>query len=891
MDERKNQAGAAGHPLPEAPIVGREPQLGELLERAAAVLAARTPRAVTVLGGAGVGKSRLLSEFLVRLRAREPRWRVLKTQVRPGGSALGPVQRLLKARFGLLDVADTEAARARVREQVEAVLGDRRSEEFLHFLGAYLGLEFPGTPFARAVEETAAERRAVGRAVLRRFLELDAREQPLLLLVEDLHYAPEDTLDLFHCLATGLQEGPVLLLFGARPELLARRGDWFDGGSGKARHDRLDLAPLGPDEAAQLVERLLGAWLPEVPEALIDAAVDEAGGNPYLLRQIVRSFAEHGVVHFEPGGRASVRLDRLDEAHLPLDVEQAIGARIASLAPAERELLERAAALGGVFWLGALVAIERHGARPPELWGGQDSLATHYEQMLDDLAERDFVLRMPDSTLPGEIEYAFRHNLERELLARLAPPAERRSHQRVLAEWLQARLPEPDEAQCEMLAQAYEAGGVGHAAARFYLEAAERARARYANRKAAEYFGRGLALLGEEDAVARLQALHDHGDVLQLDGRNEEALAAFQEMLQLAWRLDLRAKGGVAHNRIGRLYRSIGRLREAMRHLGTALALFEASGDERGIASTLDDIGKVHWMRGDYETAERFTLQALERRRALGDDRGVALGYNNLGIVYQDSGRFAEALEAFQQALELRRSIDDLPGIAQSLNNLGTVYQDRGEHERAAELYREALQVARRVGDRMRQAVVLTNLGESEYRRGRPKEAIEVLREAERLSEGLGDLILEGEILRGLAKAHLLARDETRAREYIDAAIDRFERAGGEPFLGVALRTFAEISAEAGWGGEEHERAQQAFERAMAIFEQLGNDVELLRTAEAYASFLERHAASDADAAARARKLRERAEAIRGRLHESGERSLAALRDESTQPTAPRPGS
>ena len=166
-----------------------------------------------------------------------------------------------------------------------------------------------------------------------------------------------------------------------------------------------------------------------------------------------------------------------------------------------------------------------------------------------------------------------------------------------------------------------------------------------------EYYEKALPLLGESDVVVRLDLLHCYGDVLQLSGNNEKALDAFREMLRIAFRLELKAKGGVAHNRIGRLYRSIGKLDEAMRHLGTGQALFVAAGDTRGVASSMDDIGKVHWMRGDYDAAERFIAKSLDMRREFGDARSIALSLNNLGLVYQDSGRFRRGPACFSRSI------------------------------------------------------------------------------------------------------------------------------------------------------------------------------------------------------------------------------------------------
>ncbi|HEY8432305.1 MAG TPA: tetratricopeptide repeat protein, partial [Sandaracinaceae bacterium] len=478
----------------------------------------------------------------------------------------------------------------------------------------------------------------------------------------------------------------------------------------------------------------------------------------------------------------------------------------------------------------------------------------------------------------------------RDALHKLTSAEASRRYHRCVAEWLEMRLEERGEEALELLAQHYELGGAEREAGLYYLSAGDRARARYANAKAADYYAKGLALLGDRDVVRRIDAEHNYGDVLQLLGRNEEAIRAFRRMLALAYRLDLKAKGGAAHNRIGRVYRAIGQLEEAMRHLGTGHALFDAAGDRRGVASSLDDVGKVHWMRGAYEAAERFMRRSLELRREIGDPRSIALSLNNLGLVYQDSGRFEEALEAFSEALSIRREIGDASGMAQTLNNLGTIHQDNGDHAQATALWTEALEYARRVGDRMREAVILTNLGESSYRQRKPEEAIAILSQAERISATLGDRILEAEILRGLAKAHLLLQDVPAAHAYVTRSVALFEKARSKPFLGVALRTLAEVEARTEPPEEARKKAESAYRRALALFEELGNEVELARTCESFADFLEPLVGEhDRERQAEIARLRERALEVHGRQLASETYALPPLEGERTEPGARLP--
>ncbi len=886
-----------------ATLVARTAELRVLDEALRGVRDDKKARTVTVVGAAGIGKTRLVRDFLAKQRdSALGAPRVFRGSAREGGGAYDVFARVLRARFGIVEGMDAEAAKAQVRAQVAAVLEDRKVGDVCFFLGQLLDLEFMDSPLIQAVRGDAAQMRLLRRAVLKRFFVADALHVPrssvvdpveaappgaspasrppgppgpIVLVFDDLHHATDESLELLGHLNDGL-DAPILLLCLARPEMLARRDDWRKHGGN--RHKVIELSPLSETDSARVMEELLGpCGDSEGVEDLVDAATTLAGGNPALLERMVRVFHDMGVVEvkdeFAEVEQWLVHVEKLEQVKLPLTVEDAIQARIAALSTEERDMLERAATMGSVFWLGGLLAITRLDVNAPDIWSRSAVTdITKIRDLLRELKERDYILKLPDSTFPDDEEYAFKHNLEREMLLKLLPKAQAARFHKAIADWLSFKPHvRTHEEYMGQLARHQELAGLVVQSAATYLEAADLARSRYANLKAYEYYVKGLGLLrdgAEGSTEQQLRALHHFGDVLQVQGKNDEALDAFNEMLARAYRLDLRAKGGAAHSRIGRLYRDTGRLDDAQVHLEAALALFEDAQDERGIASTVDDLGKLWWLRGDYQKALENTQRALGMRRRIGDRRSIALSLNNLGLVYQDSGQFKLALDAFEQALRIRREIGDLVGVSISLNNLGTVAQDQRDDQRALTLFLEAFEVAKETGDRNRIALVLTNLGETYNRLGDPAKAIVHLKQAEEIADELGDKLGLAEAVRGLGKAYLAQREYTKARECTARAVEIFREVQSKVQLGVALRSLGEVMAAGSAGGEGLMTARAHLLQSVWIFEEIGNDVELARSCRVYAALLKASPDYETDPASakEAEQFARRAEEIFAKL-------------------------
>jgi tetratricopeptide (TPR) repeat protein len=850
-------------------FVGRAAEMKALDEVLTAVENGEA-RIVTIVGPAGAGKSRLVQELVQRRRGAASFPRLYRGSARDTGAPFGVFGRLLRARFGLVEGMDKEAAREQVRAQVATVLDDGKVGDVVYFLCQLLGVPGEESPLTRALGDDPQEAAILRRAVVKAFLEADAAASPLCLVFEDVHLAHDDSVTLLRALLEYLS-GRILVLCTARTELYARHEEW--GRAGEARHRVIELGPLGAADADALLRDMLAPCEGGPPVELVERARAFAGGNPSLLEQMVRIYLDKGVLADVAAvgetPRWRVDLDRLAAAALPLTVGDAVTARVAALEPAALAVLEQAAAMGPVFWTGAFVPLARMGRDAPDLWGqaaGDD--ATAIQATLAGLVERDYVRRLPDASFPGSEEYAFANNLELEAVGKRTRPSVLRRYHQILADWMeQKEATNAREEYASMLAEHREKAGDPIRAGVAYLDAGDVARERYASSRACELYQRGLDLLGESFALRRIDALHHYGDVLQLSGRIDDALAAFREMLGLAYRLDLKNKGGAAHNRIGRLYRGTGALEDAGKHLHAGLSLFREVDDERGVASSIDDIGKLHWLKGEYEQALVALRDGLARRRKLADRRSIALSLNNIGLAQQDSGHFKDAVESFTQALQIRRAIGDLVGVVTTLNNLGTIAQDQSDFPRALALFDEALGVARQIGDRNRTSLVLTNIGETHYRMGSPDQAILVLKQAEELFDELGDKLGLAEALRGLGKAYMLDGNLPKAREAISRAVDLFAAVRSKVHLGVALRTLGEITAAGGWGSAHTKSAREYFARAAAIFEQTGNDVELARTFKVFSRFLLDGAAKTDEGARReAIGMNTRAEAIFTRL-------------------------
>jgi class 3 adenylate cyclase/tetratricopeptide (TPR) repeat protein len=470
-------------------FVGREEELDRLMAAYRAVASQGRPRLVTMIGDAGVGKSRLIRELWDRLSDERPEPGRLVGRCLPYGRAITywPLGEILREHLGIVEGDAPDDVRRR--------LGDRP------ILGLTLGLDVAGDLHPLAARDALHEAWIA-------FFESLVRDRPAVVLIEDLHWAEPPLLDLTEQVVRGVA-GPLLLLATARPDFVDARAGW---GSGRYDAETIWLEPLGAATAGALVEGLFEGAL---PSATRDLVVDRAEGNPLFIEELVGSLIDQGLA--ERRGDRWVVGEVPADLRIPDTVQAVVAARMDLLGPAEKAALQAAAVIGRTFWTGPLYDLVED---QPDL------------RLLED---RDFIRRRSGSSLEGEREFAFKHAITRDVAYESVPKGRRARLHAAFAEWIEARMGDRDETAAT-LAHHYAAAvapdvadlawsgdpdqlaALSQRAVRWLARAGDLARARYELDEAVALYRQALELRPRPDEEVALWRDIARTHALRFDG-------------------------------------------------------------------------------------------------------------------------------------------------------------------------------------------------------------------------------------------------------------------------------------------------------------------------------------------------------------------------------------
>src|SRR6185312_4241437 len=324
----------------ETPMIGREGELKILQDALRQAIEDRESQVVTVVGEAGLGKSRLLLEFDRWVELLPDRVWYFKGRASPSmiNSPYGLLRDLFAYRFEILETDGADAVREKLERGVGGFLpGDSGAVEKAHFIGQLLGYDFSSSPHLKSVLGDARQMRERALVYVGQLFSEAASKQPVLLLFEDIHWADERSLEALAQVIAACPKLQLAAVFLARPALFERMPSW---GEGRSNHQRVSLKPLSKLDSRRLVGEILRK-VESVPADLRDMIVSNAEGNPFYVEELVKMLGEEGVI-VQDGERLRVESGRLAELKVPPTLTGVLQARLDGLSAGERETLQRA---------------------------------------------------------------------------------------------------------------------------------------------------------------------------------------------------------------------------------------------------------------------------------------------------------------------------------------------------------------------------------------------------------------------------------------------------------------------------------------------------------------------------------------------------------------------
>lgn len=608
----------------ETHMVGRTAELNLLKDTLHRVFHYRHTQLVTIIGESGIGKSRLLYEFQNYLDLQDTEVWLFRARTPPTVYTLpySLIRDVFIFRAQILSSDPIGAAREKLVQMVQQFIPGTRGEEHAHLIGHFFGFNFAYSGYLRALSWRQIQQKAT-QSILN-LLRAASQSDPIVIFLEDIHWADNASLDLIEHIATECHDISLLMVCIAQPLLLERRPAWGE----VSNHQTLHLGPLTLDQSYRLVEEICRRG-PQLASETIDHIITCGQGKPLTIEEAVL----------------------LVKAGLPFDdcmtLEDIVRARVAALTPDERRLLNKAAVLGQNFWDRALATMDY--PMPDDLSSVQTTLVT--------LQHQDFITHQDNTAFAATQEYQFRHMTLRNLIYQDLPDAKR--YHGPAASWRVAHSAQRVREYAAILANHYEEAGEQAQAAEYLIRAGKQSAGVGAFAEARVFYEHALHVLDDtESASRRMALLYWLGDTLWHLERYTESQPIILESLHLAETTGDRKLVADNLRLLGWVARGSGDSGAAWGYALESLNVAREIGDRDGSAHSQHLLGRLALEVGRFDDAQRYFESCLNVYRSLSYQYETAETLSGLAEVNYRRGLLKEAFVLGQIALNMAANLD-----------------------------------------------------------------------------------------------------------------------------------------------------------------------------------------------------------------------------------------
>lgn len=819
----------------ETRLVGRKNELERMLDALETVFEDGEMQAVSIIGEAGLGKSRLLFEFRDCVELMSEKVRVFNARATETMRDLpySLVRDLFSFRFEILDDDSPEVAREKL---VTGFLKLIENSEFktsdaemkIHFIGQLIGFDFSESLHIKGILDDLQQLQTRALLYAGQFFSAISAEIPTVIYLDDLHWADDKSLGFFDYLARNCADAPILILEFARPILFEHRPHW---GEGQTNRTRLNLTPLTKRESRALIEDILQKMPQGVPPNLQDLIVSNAEGNPFYVEELIKMFIDRRAI-IAHSDEWTLDESRLGEAEVPATLNGVLQARLDKLTVWEKTILQQASVIGREFWD---KAVENFGAE------------INVSAVLESLRRKELLYRHETSAFSGTNEYLFKHALLRDATYETVLLGERRKWHEKTANWLIETSGERADEYAATIAAHYEKNQNLGQTAEWFGRAGNQASKTYAAESAVLYFQKALQF-AEKSEISPEQKMDWQkglGMALWSQAKFTEGIKAHREMLKIAETLEDKVAQTEALYAISAYQLEKGENRAALESAVEAVRIAREAGDSESARLALSSVlyrqGRATLSLGNYEKAIEIGEEGLQIAEAYGEHSNTekAFCFHLLAGANMFLGNYEKAVFYGENEVYLREKKGDKRALAQALNVLGEIMRLQGNGEKAAVHYDEALTISREIGNKNIEILTLSNMGGALLIAEEFEKAENLLQKVTEMIGDSGHFILP-ETLRFLAE---VLNGQNKNAEALDAArksLKLSQAAENQENIAFAWRVLGLIAANSDEDltiNAELLNASQCFDKALQIFAETKMEAETARTLRDFALY------------------------------------------------------
>jgi class 3 adenylate cyclase/tetratricopeptide (TPR) repeat protein len=735
----------------EPPFVGRDREMRLLKELFHASGEEKKAHLVSVVGIAGIGKSRLAWEFdkYTDGLAEVIWWHRGRCLAYGEGVTYWALAEMVRMRCRIVEGEETDSALEKLRDTIALHVPDAEEQQWIEpRLAHLLGLE----------DRTARDREDLFGA-WRLFFERLAEKGPVAMVFEDMQWADTSLLDFVDYLLEWSKSFPIFILAVTRPDLLDRRPTW---GAARRGFTSMFLEPLSPEA----MHELLSGLVPGLPEELADQILSRAEGIPLYAVETVRMLIDRGLLVLEGSRyRPEGPIPTLD---VPESLHGLIAARLDGLSPEERKIIQDAAVIGKTFTKAALAAV----SGIPE-----DRL----EPILAALVRKEVLTLQADPRSPERGQYGFLQDLVKRVAYETLSKRERKSRHLMMASYLESNWAAEEEEIVEVIASHYteaysvapdapDAEEIKAKARAALVRAGERAASLAANDEAQHYFESAIEIA--TDVLDRARLSERAGQMARAGARATEARSHFEHAIE-AFESEGKARDAARVSAaLGQVLWREGHIDQAIDRMERSLNVLGREQPDEDLAIVLEMLARLHYFNGDLARASERAEQALDVAEALWLPEVLVNAFNTKSFVVATWGRPEEEMALLMHAVRIAEENDIGAAALRTYNNLAGLFIERDRRDEAFEVIRRAAALAHKLGDRPFEWRFVGDMVGVRVDRGEWDEAIEDVQGLANEESGPGLPAVAQQVAPPLVLVYLSRGDIERAEEALELIRD-----------------------------------------------------------------------------------------------------------------------